>query len=49
MKISKEVKGLLETEKGCLKLIALKLCELVEIQRVKPRNNEKSLFERIFG
>ena len=48
MKISKEVADMLLTEVGRQKLIALKLCELVELMKqkvVKP----VSMWEAIFG
>ena len=53
MKISKDVEEMLRTDWGCKKLIALKLCELVEI--LKPQNINitkvvnKSMWETIFG
>ncbi len=47
MRVTKEVSKLLETEKGCLKVIAIKLCELVEL--TKASKNQISLFDLIFG
>ena len=53
MKITKEVEEMLKTEAGRQKLIALKLCELVEV--LKPQNINitkvvnKSMWESIFG
>ena len=51
MKITKEVEKLLETPEGRQRLIALKLCELVEVLKDKPTliQESKSLFELIFG
>ena len=51
MKITKDVEEMLRTDLGCKKLIALKLCELVEL--MKPQTvyklKTKSLWEEIFG
>lgn len=53
MKVTKEVSDLLESEKGCLKIIALKLCEISEALKpvliTQQKKEDKSLFELIFG
>ena len=51
MKITRDVEEMLRTEPGCLKLIALKLCEISETLKSKPtpKKDTRSLFEMIFG
>lgn len=48
MKITKEVAEMLKTEEGRQKLVALKLCELVEIMKQKVYR-PVSMWEAIFG
>jgi len=48
MKLSKEVADMLLTEVGRQKLIALKLCELVELMKKKD-SRPVSMWESIFG
>lgn len=49
MKITKEVAEMLESEAGRQKLIALKLCELVELTKEKQPAKQVSMWEAIFG
>ena len=48
MKVSKEVAEMLETKEGRERLIALKLCELVEVMR-KPVSQPVSMWKTLFG
>lgn len=49
MRITSEVAEMLESEAGRQKLIALKICELVEIMKGKQPKQNVSLWEAIFG
>ena len=49
MKVTKEVAEMLETKEGQLKLIAIKLCELIEHLKNKNDSDTRSLFKMIFG
>ena len=49
IKVNTDVAKLLQTEEGRQRLIALKLCELVEIMKCKQHEDKRSMWECIFG